>query len=96
MNGYFVLQGNDPEYTPSELIDRSPESIAVVFLWLTLYRILDNPDTPLFLDIRPLAQDFVFEIVGEFVLHRPNRLRIVLMVCLLDLKVTLHKAPAWH
>jgi hypothetical protein len=73
MNSGLVLQGHDAKYTSFQFFDCRPESVAIVFLWLSFYRILDGSNTPLLFDVRPFTQDLVLKIVSEPVfLHETN------------------------
>ena len=74
MNSDLVFQGHYAQYTPIQFFDCGPESVSVMFLQLSFYRMLDDSNTPFLFDVRPLAQDLVLKISREPVLlHETNR-----------------------
>jgi hypothetical protein len=73
MNSGLILQGHNAKYTSFQFFDCCPESVPVVFLWLSFYGILDDSDTPLLFDVWLFTQDLILKIVSEPVfLHERN------------------------
>ena len=55
MNRGLILQGHDAKYTAFQFFDGCPESVPIVFLRLSFEEMLDDSNTPLLFDVRPLA-----------------------------------------
>ena len=73
MNSGLVLQGHQAQYTPFQFFDCGPESVSVMFLQFSFYRMLDDANAPFLFNVRPLAQDLVLKISREPVwLHKTN------------------------
>ena len=71
MNRHFILKCDNPQVAAFQLWNLGPEAVPVRFLGLGTEWIVENPDTPLFLQVWALAQDLFLEILGEAVLgHR--------------------------
>ncbi len=69
MNRNLVLQCNNSQNSSLKLLNFAPEPIPVSLLSFTSEWVLQNPDAPLFLQIRTLAQNLFLEIFGKLVLR---------------------------
>ncbi len=67
MNGFLIVQGNNPYDTSFKLVNCSPEAKPVMLLRLDSNRIFDYPNAPFLLEIWPLSQDFFLKIFSEFI-----------------------------
>ena len=68
----LVLKRNYAKDSTFKFFNLTPEAETVLLLWLTPQRILDNPDTPLLLQVGALPQYLVLEIRCERVIHDGN------------------------
>lgn len=71
MNRGLILQGHNAKYTPFQFFDGCPEAVPIVFLRLNFEGLLDDSDTPLLLEVWPLAQNLVLKILSELVSTKP-------------------------
>lgn len=62
-----IGQSYHPKNAITKLVNTTPELYAIVRLDLNLDRMLNNRDTPFLLQVRALAQNFIFKIGGEVV-----------------------------
>lgn len=62
-----ITQSYHPENPVAILRNTPPEPYPVVGLNLNAQRMLNDPNAPLLLEIRPLAQNFIVKIAGEVV-----------------------------
>jgi hypothetical protein len=46
MNGFLIFQSDHSQHTSFKIINHTPESKTIVFLWLYLERVFDDLDTP--------------------------------------------------
>jgi len=59
MNRSLILKSHYAKDTPFQFFDRRPESVSIVFFRLRFQGILDDQNTPLFLNVKSFAQDLL-------------------------------------
>jgi len=68
MIDHFILKCDHPQVSAFEFRDLRPEPVPIAFLRLGPERIFEYARAPFLLQIRALAQDLFFEVLGEVVL----------------------------
>jgi len=70
-----VLQGNNPQESPTQLFYLSPIAIAIHILELAASRILNDANTPLLPQVWPLPENFLLKIFGESIIGHALKIR---------------------
>ena len=69
MDRFLIAESYDSKNSALKLVDLAPEAIPIISLFLYFYRIFNDLNTPLFVDIRPFSKHLIDKIISILIIH---------------------------